>query len=109
MQTLLKSALQFHERSLAWLPRQVFALSDSVRKIPANLITRFLGWGKTTAIRGLLDDSRLCERWSILMNGYGTVSIDHTEFEPATGEVAVQKLAGGCKCQDASCRCLCWR
>ena len=73
-------------------------MSDTDRKIPANLITGFLGSGKTTAIRALLEERPQGERWSILINEYGTVSIDQTEFGAAGAEVNVQELAGGCMC-----------
>jgi G3E family GTPase len=68
------------------------------QKIPANLITGFLGSGKTTAIRALLAGRPAGERWSILINEFGTVSIDQTEFAAADAEVKVQELAGGCMC-----------
>ncbi len=67
-------------------------------RIPANLITGFLGSGKTTAIRALLDDRLPGERWSILINEFGTVSIDQTEFDGQDAEVKVQEIAGGCMC-----------
>ncbi|MEM7784412.1 MAG: GTP-binding protein, partial [Planctomycetota bacterium] len=46
-------------------------------KIPTNFITGFLGSGKTTAITKLLDQRPEQENWSILVNEFGTVSIDH--------------------------------
>ena len=70
----------------------------NARRIPANLITGFLGSGKTTAIRALLQDRPAGERWSILVNEYGTVSIDQTEFAQDGADVKVQELAGGCMC-----------
>jgi G3E family GTPase len=38
------------------------------------------------------------ERWSLLLNEYGTVPIAQTEFEAGGAEVNVQELAGGCMC-----------
>jgi len=73
-------------------------MSNVAEKIPANLITGFLGSGKTTAIRALLEERPPGERWSILVNECGAVSIDQTEFDDAGAEVNVQELAGGCMC-----------
>jgi hypothetical protein len=73
-------------------------LPQILTRIPANLITGFLGSGKTTAIRALLDERPSGERWSVLINEFGTVSIDQTEFDAADAEVKVQELAGGCMC-----------
>ncbi len=67
-------------------------------KIPANLLTGFLGSGKTTAIRALLEGRPSGERWSILINEFGTVSIDQTEFDDGDAEIKVQELSGGCMC-----------
>ena len=68
------------------------------KRVPANLITGFLGSGKTTAIRALLEERLSGERWSILINEFGTVSIDQTDFDAGDAEVKVQELAGGCMC-----------
>lgn len=67
-------------------------------RIPTNLITGFLGAGKTTAIRTLLDHRPAGERWSIFVNEYGMVSIDHVILESEAAEVQVQELGGGCFC-----------
>ncbi|MDA1177468.1 MAG: GTP-binding protein [Planctomycetota bacterium] len=68
------------------------------KRIPTNLITGFLGAGKTTAIRTLLDQRPAGERWSIFVNEYGMVSIDHALLESEADEVQVQELGGGCFC-----------
>jgi len=68
------------------------------KPIPTNLITGFLGTGKTTAIRDLLDHRPRGERWSIFVNEYGMVSIDDLMFGDSTPEVQIQELAGGCFC-----------
>lgn len=68
------------------------------RPIPTNLVTGFLGTGKTTAIRELLAQRQTGERWSVLINEYGMVSIDQTMFDPAQSDVDIQELGGGCFC-----------
>ncbi len=66
--------------------------------IPTNLITGFLGTGKTTAIRELLNHRPAGERWSVFVNEYGMVSIDDLMLDDQTPEVQIQELAGGCFC-----------
>ncbi len=66
--------------------------------IPTNLITGFLGTGKTTAIRDLLNHRPAGERWSIFVNEYGMVSIDDLMLGDSNPEVQIQELAGGCFC-----------
>lgn len=39
------------------------------QKIPTNIITGFLGAGKTIAIQSLLTQRPAGERWSIFVNG----------------------------------------
>ncbi|TWU35625.1 putative GTP-binding protein YjiA [Novipirellula aureliae] len=50
-------------------------------RIPTNVIIGFLGSGKTTAIAKLIDKRPAGEKWSILINEFGTVSIDHALLE----------------------------
>lgn len=68
------------------------------KKIPTNLITGFLGTGKTTAIRDLLSQRPSSERWSVFVNEYGMVSIDDLMLGEETPDVQIQELAGGCFC-----------
>src|ERR1700761_164144 len=68
-------------------------------RIPTNLITGFLGVGKTTAIRHLIDQKPVGERWAVLVNEFGEVGIDGAIIESAGGtDVAVSEIAGGCFC-----------
>src|SRR5215212_810768 len=67
--------------------------------IPTNLITGFLGVGKTTAVVDLLRRKPAGSRWAVLVNEYGDVSIDGALIEGAGPEgVSVQEVAGGCVC-----------
>lgn len=58
----------------------------------------FLGSGKTTAIAKLLHQRPVSEHWSIFVNEFGKVSIDHALVDSCTQGVAVEKLGGGCAC-----------
>lgn len=67
-----------------------------VRAVPLNVITGFLGAGKTTAIRHLLAHGRAGERWAVLVNEFGRIGIDQAVIG---GEgIAVKEVPGGCLC-----------
>lgn len=67
-----------------------------VRAVPLNLVTGFLGAGKTTAIRHLLAHRREGERWAVLVNEFGQVGIDQAVLG---GEgIAIKEVPGGCLC-----------
>ena len=64
--------------------------------VPTNLITGFLGAGKTTAIRHLLAERRPAgDRWAVLVNEFGDIGIDAARLDDGT---AVEELPGGCLC-----------
>jgi G3E family GTPase len=65
--------------------------------VPANLITGFLGAGKTTTILHLLAHRPRGERWAVLVNEFGELGIDGAVLGEAGG-VAVREIAGGCVC-----------
>ena len=67
-------------------------------RIPTNLIVGFLASGKTTAIVTLIQQRLQGEHWSILVNEFGTVSIDHALVDSSHDQIAVEKLGGGCAC-----------
>lgn len=67
-------------------------------RVPTNVIVGFLGSGKTTAIAKLIDQRPDGEKWSILINEFGTVSIDHALVESDLEGIAVKELGGGCAC-----------
>ena len=66
-------------------------------RIPLNLITGFLGVGKTTAILNLLSQRPEGEKWAILVNEFGHIGIDQEAFELEDG-IQVKELVGGCVC-----------
>ena len=64
--------------------------------IPVNLITGFLGVGKTTAVRQLLAGHPRGEKWAVLVNEFGEVGVDGALL--AEQDAVVQEVAGGCLC-----------
>lgn len=71
-----------------------------LQHIPTNLITGFLGAGKTTAIRQLLAKKPAGERWALLINEFGDVGIDAALLNDSAADanVFVKEVPGGCLC-----------
>ena len=75
--------------------------NDSISGVPTNIITGFLGVGKTSAILNLLNDKTENERWAILVNEFGEIGIDGSIFESqhsAEQGVYIREVPGGCMC-----------
>lgn len=68
--------------------------------IPINIITGFLGAGKTTAIKHLLGAKPDSENWAVLVNEFGEVGLDG-RFLKRDG-IAVREVPGGCICCSVS-------
>jgi len=67
--------------------------------VKTNLITGFLGAGKTTCIQQLLRQKPPLERWAILVNEFGDTGIDAAILqEPYEHGVFIREIAGGCIC-----------
>ncbi|MCL5975704.1 MAG: GTP-binding protein [Gammaproteobacteria bacterium] len=81
------------------MAEQTFKLFQ--KSIPTNVITGFLGVGKTTAIQHLLNTKPAKERWAVLINEFGKVGIDSQLLqtdEHSVGEVTIREVPGGCMC-----------
>lgn len=69
--------------------------------IPTNVITGFLGVGKTTAILSLLAKKPKHETWAVLVNEFGEIGIDGELLKGSLGNdntVFVRQVPGGCMC-----------
>lgn len=64
-------------------------------RIPVNVITGFLGSGKTSLLRRLLASPRLAKT-AVLINEFGEIGLDHLLLERVDGETVV--LQSGCVC-----------
>jgi G3E family GTPase len=74
---------------------------SSIKNVPTNVITGFLGVGKSTAIMHLLKSKPANERWAVLVNEFGEVGIDGSIFSGNAGEeqgVYIREVPGGCMC-----------
>jgi len=70
-------------------------------KIPVNIISGFLGSGKTTAILELLKQKSNEEEWAIVINEFGKVSIDSQTIRSSAQSGKIYEIAGGCICCSA--------
>lgn len=67
-----------------------------MKRIPTNIITGFLGAGKTTSILSLLARKPDNEKWAILINEFGNVGVDGAILDQQ-GAI-VKEVPGGCMC-----------
>jgi len=72
-----------------------------IKNVPTNIITGFLGVGKTSTILHLLASKPASERWAILVNEFGEIGIDgsliggkHLQEQG----VYIREVPGGCMC-----------
>lgn len=64
--------------------------------IAVNLVSGFLGVGKTTLICSLLQRRPADEKWAVLVNEFGEVGVDAALLD--SDGVAIAEVAGGCLC-----------
>ncbi len=64
--------------------------------IRVNLVTGFLGTGKTTLIRQLLTQRPPGQTWAVLVNEFGEAGMDGRLLDDSG--VAIEEVAGGCLC-----------
>ncbi|MCL2918215.1 CobW family GTP-binding protein [Shewanella litorisediminis] len=65
--------------------------------IPVNVITGFLGAGKTSFIKQLLAQKPEEETWAVLVNEFGEVGLDAALLGRSQGLV-IREVPGGCIC-----------
>ncbi|PMG31991.1 hypothetical protein BCU94_01050 [Shewanella sp. 10N.286.52.C2] len=70
------------------------------KRINTNLITGFLGAGKTSLIVSLLAIKPKGEIWAVLVNEFGEVGIDASLITGCNSseQVVIKEVAGGCLC-----------
>ncbi len=75
--------------------------STFIKEVPTNIITGFLGVGKTSTILHLLANKPASERWAILVNEFGEIGIDGNLIEGNQSNkqgVFIREVPGGCMC-----------
>ncbi|BCL77127.1 cobalamin biosynthesis protein CobW [Jeongeupia sp. HS-3] len=73
-------------------------MTSSNSRIPVNLVSGFLGVGKTTAMMRLLADKPAGEYWAVIVNEFGEVGIDGATLSSAGEGLQVAEVPGGCIC-----------
>lgn len=74
---------------------------NTLKAVPTNIITGFLGVGKSSAILHLLSNKPKQESWAILINEFGEVGIDGSLFEGQYSQqqgIFIREVPGGCMC-----------
>jgi G3E family GTPase len=74
---------------------------NRIEAVPTNIITGFLGVGKTSAILHLLKSKPDNERWAVLVNEFGEIGVDGSLFQgqhSEDGNVFIREVPGGCMC-----------
>jgi G3E family GTPase len=66
------------------------------KRVPTNIITGFLGTGKTTAIMSLLKRKPDNESWAVLVNEFGEIGIDGAIL--SDHGALIKEVPGGCMC-----------
>lgn len=75
--------------------------NQPITGVPTNIITGFLGVGKTSAILSLMKDKPQNERWAILVNEFGEIGIDGSLVQGQhkdKQQVFIREVPGGCMC-----------
>lgn len=75
--------------------------TEKILAVPTNIITGFLGVGKTSAIQHLLKQKPDHERWAILVNEFGEIGVDKGLFttnHAQKNNVFIEEVPGGCMC-----------
>ncbi|YCO00703.1 CobW family GTP-binding protein [Vibrio sp. VNB-15] len=69
--------------------------------VPTNIITGFLGVGKTSAILNLMANKPANERWALLVNEFGEIGVDGSLVQGQQSgqqQVFIREVPGGCMC-----------
>ena len=75
--------------------------TQKISSVPTNIITGFLGVGKTSTILQLLKHKPAHERWAVLVNEFGEIGVDGSLFKgqhSKGSEVFIREVPGGCMC-----------
>ncbi|MGL6170725.1 MAG: CobW family GTP-binding protein [Vibrio sp.] len=67
-----------------------------MNRVPTNIITGFLGVGKTTAILHLLATKPADQKWAVLVNEFGEIGIDGAIMSEQGA--MIKQVPGGCLC-----------
>ena len=69
-----------------------------MQRTPINIVSGFLGVGKTTALRHCLKQRPDGERWAVVVNEAGALGIDGAILQAQGQGTWVREIGGGCIC-----------
>ncbi len=70
-----------------------------LQAVATNVITGFLGTGKTSLIKRLLANKPEGETWAVLVNEFGKIGLDASLLDQKTQKsIQIKEVAGGCIC-----------
>ncbi|MBX2857316.1 MAG: GTP-binding protein [Cellvibrionaceae bacterium] len=75
--------------------------AQPISAVATNIVTGFLGVGKTSAILNLLKSKPSDQRWAVLVNEFGEIGIDGSLFSGSHREsegIFIREVPGGCMC-----------
>ena len=81
--------------------------SLNIQHVPLHLISGFLGAGKTTVLRHLLQQKPMSETWAVLVNEFGEIGLDQAWLgeiistglhQDQSNGIAIHEVLGGCLC-----------
>ncbi|WP_413700547.1 CobW family GTP-binding protein [Psychromonas sp. KJ10-10] len=74
--------------------------NEPILGVPTNIITGFLGVGKTSAILSLLKNKPKNERWAVLVNEFGEIGVDGSlvQGQQSEQQVFIREVPGGRMC-----------
>jgi G3E family GTPase len=74
--------------------------NQPLKGVPTNIITGFLGVGKTTAILNLLANKPKNESWAVLVNEFGEIGVDGSLLngQQQDSNIHYREVPGGCMC-----------
>jgi len=76
-------------------------VKPAIRKVPALVVSGFLGSGKTSLVRHLLEEAQEAgQRIAVVSNEFGDLGIDRALL--GSGDEAFVELEGGCVCCELS-------
>ena len=67
-----------------------------INNVATNIISGFLGVGKTSAILSLFKQKPENQKWAVLVNEFGETGIDGNIYQ--SHGIAVKEIPGGCMC-----------
>ena len=71
-------------------------MAEKIHNVATNIISGFLGVGKTTAVLNLFENKPADEKWAVLVNEYGKIGIDGHLYQ--SRGIEVREISGGCIC-----------